>query len=313
MLGAQPGEDGLVVVARLQKALGLWAAVEASGAIEFGRHDELFQGTDGGGRGDDGVQLVGEELAARHRYMAAELQFDADLVGVGHVPQPFDVALRLALTHRLDAGVPASAHAVDALDQLREREDVCGFEMAGQRGVQPGGDRVAGLRGLGDQGFEPAQCFKLARDQVGAPAQALCGTTILSFKGGDLDGLALVFEAMRFGEGFEAREFEGCSKCGVGDAGGIDAHQARGAEPVLAFRGGSELVADPGDGGAHGALVGGLAFDAEVALPAFSGIEALHHRAHEGEVADVQLALAGRATALRSDCLIRRSTSEHFT
>ena len=33
------------------------------------------------------------------------------------------------------------------------------------------------------------------------------------------------------------------------------------------------------------------AFNPEVALPAVSGIKPLHHRTHEGEVADVQLAL----------------------
>ena len=233
---------------------------------------------------DHGLQLVRVELAARHRHMAAELQLDAVLV----LAQPLDDAQGLALPHRLDAGVPPPADTVDALDQLGEREDVGGFEVAGQRRVQPGRDRVAGLRRLGDQAFEPAQRFELARDQSGAPAQALRRAAVLGFVGGDLVGLALVFEAVRFGEGFEAGQFERR----VGDAGGVDAHQARGAEAVLALRGGGELVADPGDGGAHGALVGGLAFDAEVALPAFAGIEALDHRAHEREVADVQLALA---------------------
>ena len=105
--------------------------------------------------------------------------------------------------------------------------------------------------------------------------------------GGDLLGLALVFEAMHFGEGFEARGF----KRRVGDAGGVDAHQACGAEPVLALGGGGELVADSGDGSAHGSLVGGLAFDPQVAAPALPGIEPLDHRTHEGEVTDVQLAL----------------------
>ena len=49
------------------------------------------------------------------------------------------------------------------------------------------------------------------------------------------------------------------------------------------------------DGGAHDALIGGLPFDAEVALPAFARIEPLRHRAHESEVPDVQLALPGGA------------------
>ena len=105
----------------------------------------------------------------------------------------------------------------------------------------------------------------------GASAQALRRSAVLGFVGSDLVGLALVFQAVRFGEGFEAGQFERR----VGDAGGVNAHQVRGAEPVFALRRGGELVADPGDGGAHGALVGGLAFDAEVALPAFAGIEAL--------------------------------------
>ena len=188
---------------------------------------------------------------------------------------------------RLDAGVPPPADTIDALDQLREREDVGGFEVAGQGRVQPGRDRVAGLRGLRDQAFEPAQRFELARDQSGAPAQSLCCAAVLGLVGGDLVGLALVFEAVRFGEGFEAGQFERR----VGDAGRVDAHQARGAEPILTLRGCGELVANPGDGGAHGALVSGLSLDAEVALPAFAGIETLDHRAHEREVADVQLAL----------------------
>ena len=76
-------------------------------------------------------------------------------------------------------------------------------------------------------------------------------------------------------------------------------HTRRGAEAVLAFRGQRELVADPGDGGAHGALVAGLAFDPEIPLPAFAGVQPLDHRAHEGEVADVQLALARSACRRR--------------
>ena len=269
----------LVVVGRLQQALRLWAAVQAAGAVQFAGHDELFQGADVGGRCDHGLQLVCVELAARRRHMAAELQLDAVLV----LAEPLDDAQGLALPHRLDAGVPPPADAVDALDQLREREVVGRLQVAGQRRVQPGGDRVAGLRQLGGEALEPAQRFELARDQTRAPTQALRRATVLSFVGGNLVGLALVFETMRFGEGFEAGQFERR----VGDAGRVDTQQARGAEPVLAFRGGGELVADPGDGGAHGALVGGLAFYAEVALPAFAGIEALDHRAHEREMADV--------------------------
>ena len=49
------------------------------------------------------------------------------------------------------------------------------------------------------------------------------------------------------------------------------------AVPVLALRGGSELVPNPRDRGTHGALIGGRSFDPEVALPAFAGIEVLDH------------------------------------
>ena len=61
----------------------------------------------------------------------------------------------------------------------------------------------------------------------------------------------------------------------------------------VAFGGGGKLAADPGDGGIHRALVTGLAFGSKVTLPALAGVEPLHHRAHEGEVADVQFAVAG--------------------
>ena len=294
MLGTQPGEDRLVVVGGLQQALRLRSPIQAAGAVELGRHDELLKRADVGGREDHGLQLVRVELAARHRHMAAELQLDTVLV----LAQPLDDAQGLALPHRLDAGMPPPADTVDASDQLGEREDVGGFEVACQRRVQPGGDGVAGLRRLGDQTFEPAQRFELTRDQAGAPAQALRLTAVLGFVGSDLVGLALVLQAVRFGEGFEAGQFERR----IRDAGGVDAHQARGAEPVLTLRGCGELVADPGDGGAHRALVGRFAFDAEVALPAFAGIESLDHRAHEREVADVELALpcgADRCEAAR--------------
>ena len=212
MLGAQPGEDGLVVVAGLQQALRLRPAVQPAGAIKLGRHDELFQRADRGGRGDHGLQFMRVELAARRRHMPAELQRGAVLLRACQVPQPVDDAPGLALPHRLDACVPPPADAVDALDQLGEREDVGGCQVAGQRRVQPGGDRVTGLRSLGDQAFEPAQRFELARDQSGAPAQALSRTAAIDcvkgLVGGDLVGLALVFEAPRLGEGFEAGQFD---------------------------------------------------------------------------------------------------------
>ena len=103
--------------------------------------------------------------------MTAELQFDAGLIPICQVLQPFDDAQGLALPLRLDAGLPAPADPVDALDQLKQRENVGGLQVAGQCRVQPGDDRVAGFRGLGNQAFKPAQRIELARDQSSAPAQ----------------------------------------------------------------------------------------------------------------------------------------------
>ena len=77
------------------------------------------------------------------------------------LPSPF--ALMLACQRR--------PTPVDALDQLNQREDVGGLQVAGQCRVQPGDDRVAGFRGLGNQAFKPAQRIELARDQSSAPAQ----------------------------------------------------------------------------------------------------------------------------------------------
>ena len=45
VLGAQPGEDGLVVVGGLQQALRLRAPVQAAGTVKFGRHDEPKNGS----------------------------------------------------------------------------------------------------------------------------------------------------------------------------------------------------------------------------------------------------------------------------
>ena len=137
--GVAPGEDGLVVVGRLQQALGLRAAVQAAAAVELGRHDKLFQGADGGGGGDHGLQLMRVELAAGHRHMAADLQPDTVLMRACQVLQPLDDALGLALPHRLDAGVPPPAHPVDALDPLRaqgiqadiQTRDTCSLERLG--------------------------------------------------------------------------------------------------------------------------------------------------------------------------------------
>ncbi len=217
MLGAQPGEDGLVVVVGLQQALGPRPAVQAAAAVELGRHDELFERADGGGRRDDGLELVGEQLAARHSDMAADAQALAVGVLSGHLRQPFDDALRLALPHRLDAGVPAPADAIDAFDQLGQGEDVGRLQMAGQPGVQPGGHGIAGLRCLRDLPFQPAQRVELAPDQPAAPAQTPGGRTVLRFVGRDLIGLTLVFQPLRFGERFQAGEIVRR----VRDAGGV--------------------------------------------------------------------------------------------
>ena len=58
VVGAQPGEAGLVVVSRLQQTLDLRPPVQPASAVELGRRDELFQGSDVGGRRDHGIQLV---------------------------------------------------------------------------------------------------------------------------------------------------------------------------------------------------------------------------------------------------------------
>jgi len=83
----------------------------------------------------------------------------------------------------------------------------------------------------------------------------------------------------------------------------------RAAEAVLALCSYGKLFADPGDGGANGTLVGGLAFDPEVAFLAFAGVQARDDRAHEGEVADKQFALqcgadrGGAALGCAGGCL----------
>jgi hypothetical protein len=102
-------------------------------AVELGRYDGFFEGADVGGRRDHRVQLVRVELAACQRHMAPQLQRGVVLVRVGHFVQPLDDALGLALPHRLDACVPALTHAVDALDQLGQCEDVGRLQVAGKR------------------------------------------------------------------------------------------------------------------------------------------------------------------------------------
>jgi len=105
--------------------------------------------------------------------VAAGLECGAVLVCIGHVFQPIDDAQCFAVPHRLDASVPAQADSVDALSQFRQREDGGRFQVASQGRVQSGGDRVAGLWGLGNRAFEPAQRFQLASNQARPSAQAL--------------------------------------------------------------------------------------------------------------------------------------------
>ena len=232
VFGAQPSEEGLVVVAGLEQALRLGAPVQALRAVELGRHDELLQRADGGGGGDHGLQFVSVELAARQRHVRAELEAEwaaSAVLGVeldalfvpGCVPlfsavlgavlrfadqavQPFHDALRLARPDRRDAGVPAPAHAVDALDQLRQCEEPGGLQAGRQGRVQPSRHRVARLRRLGHQAFEPAQRVELARDQAGPPARALCGRAVGLLKGGHLLGLREVLQAVRLRKRFQA-------------------------------------------------------------------------------------------------------------
>ena len=199
VLGAQPGQDGLVVGADLQQALRRRAAVQPAAAIKLGRHNEFFQRPDVGGRNDHDPQLMFVELAARDGHMASEPKLHALLV----LPQPRHDALRFALPDGLDASVPAPANAIDALDQLVQGEDAGGFKMTGKRRVQPVRDRVASFGGLGNQGFEPPQRVELACDQSGASAQVQRCMVVFSLEGRGLGGLRFIFQATGFGEGFE--------------------------------------------------------------------------------------------------------------
>ena len=176
--------------------------------IEFGRYDEFFQRPDRRGRRHHGIELMGKKFAARHRHVAPECKAGALRVRMGHIIEPLGDAQRLPFPHCLDTGVPTPAHAVDALDQLRERENVGRLQMAGQRRIQPGGNRIAGLGRLGNLTFKPAQRLQLARNQLSTPAQSLRCTAIFGFISSDLLGLALVFQTVRFGKRFQAWELQ---------------------------------------------------------------------------------------------------------
>ena len=161
------------------------------------------------------------------------------------------------------------------------------MQVPGQRRLQPGGHGVTGLGSLSDQAFEPAQRLELALDQPRALAQALGGFAIGGLKGGDLLGLRFVLQALGLGKDLQARQVQRR----IRNTRGVELHQARGAGPVLPPGGQRKLLADPSNGGAHDTPIGDLAFQAQVALPAVARIDALHNCAHEGEVADMQLAL----------------------
>jgi len=79
--------------------------------------------------------------------------------------------------------------------------------------------------------------------------------------------LAITFQATCFGEYFQASQVERQ----VGDAVGIQAHQARRAIVNLELHCGGELVAGPLGGGQYSALDGGLTVNPEVPIPAVAG------------------------------------------
>jgi hypothetical protein len=143
--------------------------------------------------------------------------------------------------------------------------------------------------------LEPAQRLELARDDARAARglrtalpSSTAGPRKSRFVGLDLLGFGEVRKALGFSEFGEARQ-RGRS----GEALGIEQDEPRGAGPVLAPRGGGEGVADPGDGAPHGAQVDMLAFEAQVAFPARAFVDPLGQRAHEREVAAMELARRG--------------------
>ena len=129
-----------MVVGGPQQTLRLRSPIQAAGTVQLGRHDELFERADVGGRHDHGLQLVRVELAARHRHVAAEPLM------LSWCSRSRSTMRRALPPQRLDAGVPPLADTVDALDQLGEREDVGRLQVAGQRWVQPGRDESSALR-----------------------------------------------------------------------------------------------------------------------------------------------------------------------
>src|ERR1035438_9598239 len=120
------------------------------------------------------------------------------------------------------------------------------------------------------------------------PRCSAAGGAIFLLVGLDLVGLAEVGEALLFGEGLQARQLLG----GLTEPAGIEQDQPGGARPRLALGGGGELVPDPLDRRLDVARRI-VAFDPEIPLPALAYAQPLDHRAHEGEVADVELARTG--------------------
>ena len=107
-----------------------------------------------------------------------------------------------------------------------------------------------------------------------------------SLVGGGLVGLRELLESALGGKLLQARQ----PRAGIRNPGDVDQYKSGRAVAVLAPRGSGELVAQPADGGAHQARIAAFAFDAQIAVPAGTHLEALDQRAHEREVADVQLA-----------------------
>jgi len=109
------------------------------------------------------------------------------------------------------------------------------------------------------------------------------------WKGGfirlDLFGLREVLHALGLGELGQARQ----RRC-RGEALGVEQDQARGTGLLFTARGGGERVPDPGHGAAHRAQVDVLALQAQVAIPGSAFLYPLGERAHEREVAPMELA-----------------------
>lgn len=115
-------------------------------AVELGRNDEFLERVSVAGGRDDGVEFVAIKLVA-------------GLLDVGAETKP-DAGPRSRSQSTMRRALPA-ADAVDAFDELRQREGVGRFQACGERRVHPGHDAVAGLRRLGEPAFEPLQRIEL--------------------------------------------------------------------------------------------------------------------------------------------------------